>query len=60
MMVDPEVHYHIIPRYSVSKEFNSLKFHDYGWPKMLNLSSYNDLSKKKIIKLKKFIKNKFL
>ena len=60
MMVDPGVHYHIIPRYSISKEFNSLKFRDYGWPKMPNLSSYNELSEKEIIKLKEFIKNKFL
>jgi diadenosine tetraphosphate (Ap4A) HIT family hydrolase len=60
MMVDPEVHYHIIPRYSRIKEWNSLKFHDFGWPKTPNLNCFNDLSEKDIIKLKKFIKNNFL
>lgn len=60
MMVDPEVHYHIIPRYSKIKEWNSLKFYDFGWPKTPNLKRFNDLSDKDIIELKEFIKNKFL
>ncbi len=32
MMVDPNVHFHIIPRYSVPVEFNSQKYEDPCWP----------------------------
>lgn len=32
MMVDHQVHYHVIPRYSGIKEFAGLKWVDNGWP----------------------------
>ena len=32
MMVDPDVHFHVIPRYAESREFGGQSFHDYGWP----------------------------
>ena len=32
MMVDPHVHFHIIPRYSVDKDFKGVKWSDKGWP----------------------------
>jgi diadenosine tetraphosphate (Ap4A) HIT family hydrolase len=32
MMVDPDVHFHIIPRYAKAKYFNGLEFIDFGWP----------------------------
>jgi len=32
MMVDPDVHFHIIPRYSEEQEFAGVKFQDSGWP----------------------------
>jgi diadenosine tetraphosphate (Ap4A) HIT family hydrolase len=32
MMVDPNVHFHVIPRYSGSREWNGLTFADEGWP----------------------------
>lgn len=32
MMVDPDVHFHVIPRYAGSREFNSVGFADTGWP----------------------------
>lgn len=32
MMVDPDVHFHVIPRYSVPREFAGLAFPDGGWP----------------------------
>ena len=32
MMVDPNVHFHVIPRYSGSRSWNGLTFPDAGWP----------------------------
>ena len=32
MMVDPHVHFHVIPRYSGSREWNGLELADAGWP----------------------------
>lgn len=34
MMVDHHVHYHVIPRYSTSKEFFDLEWDDNGWPSL--------------------------
>ena len=32
MMVDPNVHFHVIPRYSEPRRWNGLEFPDAGWP----------------------------
>ncbi len=32
MMVDPDVHFHVIPRYSSPREFAAVAFPDNGWP----------------------------
>jgi diadenosine tetraphosphate (Ap4A) HIT family hydrolase len=32
MMVDPHVHFHVIPRYSEARSWGSLEFPDAGWP----------------------------
>jgi len=32
MMVDPHVHFHVIPRYEGSREFGGKDFTDGGWP----------------------------
>jgi len=32
MMVDPDVHFHVIPRYNGSRNFGALAFADAGWP----------------------------
>lgn len=32
MMLDPNVHFHVIPRYSSSRSWNGLDFPDGGWP----------------------------
>ena len=42
MMVDPEVHFHIIPRYSGPKSFSQQQFSDAGWPGPPNLKSPNE------------------
>lgn len=45
MMVDPHVHYHVIPRYAASKSYADTVFEDTGWPGVPDLSkgvSLND------------------
>ena len=32
MMVDPHVHFHVIPRYSTPRSWNGMEFPDSGWP----------------------------
>jgi diadenosine tetraphosphate (Ap4A) HIT family hydrolase len=37
MMVDPHVHFHVIPRYEGSREWQGREFVDCGWPKVPDL-----------------------
>ena len=39
MMVDREVHFHVIPRYSGTRKFEGTEFPDRGWPKTPDLAS---------------------
>lgn len=39
MMVDPHVHFHVIPRYSGSRSFAGLDIADRGWPGPPDLKS---------------------
>ena len=32
MMVDPDVHFHVIPRYAAAQNFEAVDFADAGWP----------------------------
>ena len=62
MMVDPEVHYHIIPRYSHEVKFKEVKFSDFGWPGLPKFSEINNISKNTfgiilLILMEKFSKN---
>ncbi len=44
MMVDPNPHFHVIPRYSRSRCWNGIEFPDTGWPKAPQLGSAVALS----------------
>ena len=33
MMVDPNPHFHVVPRYSAPRTWNGTEFPDLGWPK---------------------------
>jgi diadenosine tetraphosphate (Ap4A) HIT family hydrolase len=37
MMVDPHVHYHVIPRYAGTRTHDGVIFEDHGWPKLPEL-----------------------
>lgn len=38
MMVDPHVHFHVIPRYSGERTFEGVSIADQGWPKAPQLA----------------------
>ncbi len=44
MMVDPHVHFHIIPRYQGARSFVGLELADRGWPGPPDLKSAVELS----------------
>ena len=46
MMVDPDVHFHIIPRYAEAKNFADMEFIDAGWPAVPNLGQVNETDEK--------------
>jgi diadenosine tetraphosphate (Ap4A) HIT family hydrolase len=43
MMVDPDVHFHVIPRYSGSRERDGVAYPDVGWPGPPALGEGRDL-----------------
>jgi diadenosine tetraphosphate (Ap4A) HIT family hydrolase len=52
MMVDPDVHFHVIPRYSSSKIFAGHDFSDPGWPRLPDLgydNAIDDPTRQKMI-----------
>lgn len=44
MMVDPNVHLHVVPRYSAPRAWNGIEFADAGWPGPPQLGSAVQLS----------------
>ena len=52
MMVDPNVHFHVLPRYGKSLDFDGETFEDPGWPKAPDLGAgptVDDAMAKKLI-----------
>jgi len=41
MMVDPDVHFHVLPRYASSRSFGGVAFEDAGWPGPPRLDAVN-------------------
>jgi diadenosine tetraphosphate (Ap4A) HIT family hydrolase len=39
MMIDPHLHYHVLPRYNSEQKFDNQKFEDNGWPKLPQLTA---------------------
>ena len=44
MMVDPHVHFHVIPRYAKPRRFADIDFPDSGWPGQPNLAAVTAIS----------------
>ncbi|MGR8919032.1 MAG: HIT family protein [Gammaproteobacteria bacterium] len=43
MMVDPHVHFHVLPRYAATREFEQAEFDDPGWPGPPRLDHHTEL-----------------
>jgi len=43
MMVDPDVHFHVLPRYADLRIFGNMEFADPGWPGPPALNQTNDV-----------------
>jgi len=48
MMVDPHVHFHVIPRYQGQRQWAGVTYGDAGWPKPPELGSAHALSEAEI------------
>lgn len=59
MMVDPFVHFHVIPRYEGERLWSGRSFADAGWPKVPELGSAVTLSANEIEALAKELASRF-
>lgn len=48
MMVDPNVHFHVIPRYSTPRSWNGTDYPDVGWPAFPQLGTAIELNERQI------------
>ena len=46
MMVDRDVHFHVLPRYAQPRVFGEHKFNDPGWPGPPDLTQYSQVGEK--------------
>jgi diadenosine tetraphosphate (Ap4A) HIT family hydrolase len=59
MMVDPNVHFHVIPRYSLAREWSGIEFADAGWPGPPQLGSVIALTTEQIDALTRLFSSTF-
>jgi diadenosine tetraphosphate (Ap4A) HIT family hydrolase len=55
MMVDPHVHFHVIPRYDGVRQFAGRTFADAGWPKLPALAEATALAADDIAALRQWL-----
>jgi diadenosine tetraphosphate (Ap4A) HIT family hydrolase len=59
MMVDPNVHFHVIPRYSKPRQWRKIQFVDACWPGPPNLASAIQLSSRDLAELTRDLAARF-
>jgi diadenosine tetraphosphate (Ap4A) HIT family hydrolase len=59
MMVDNNVHYHVIPRYSKVVTFIGIEVKDYGWPSLPNFSISNKINTEVFDEIRSVLVSKF-
>lgn len=59
MMVDPDVHYHVFPRYGDDQSFDDVTFEDPGWPGPPRLDAVNTTNAVNNAAILKAIKDKW-
>lgn len=53
MMVDPHVHFHVLPRYREARDFDGVSFLDSGWPGLPELTQANPASPTMVAELRR-------
>jgi diadenosine tetraphosphate (Ap4A) HIT family hydrolase len=56
MMVDPHVHWHVIPRYEGVREARGVTLADKGWPKLPQLGDADALEPRQIDSLREWLR----
>ena len=59
MMVDPHVHFHVLPRYDGDREAAGLTIADSGWPKLPVLGDAVELNADQIVALADWLKSEW-
>lgn len=59
MMIDPNVHFHVLPRYSSPRSFGGMGFRDTGWPKHPDMQFTHDLSPESLESLRLHLKSEW-
>lgn len=57
MMVDKEVHFHVVPRYSEDKAHAGATFTDPGWPALPDMKNAIELTDGQFADLRQFLKD---
>ena len=56
MMVDKEVHFHVLPRYQGVRRVAGVTFKDVAWPKPVDITNVTELTSKEFEQLYNFMK----
>jgi diadenosine tetraphosphate (Ap4A) HIT family hydrolase len=59
MMVDRDVHFHVVPRYGATKTFAGVDFADAGWPAVPNLAKFPELDQATLDQLAQHLRSHF-
>lgn len=59
MMVDPNVHFHVLPRYATARQFAGVEFVDSGWPGPPELASATPLDEESFGRLQRDLGDAF-
>ena len=57
MMVDKEVHFHVLPRYQGVRRLAGVTFKDVAWPKPADITNVTQMTNQEFKQLHKFIKS---
>lgn len=60
MMVDKEVHFHVLPRYNGIRRVVGVTFTDVAWPKPINITNVTEMTDEEFKNLHTFVKSKWV
>ena len=60
MMVDPHVHFHVIPRYETTRKFDTSVARDSGWPGPPELGKFAELTQQQHMQLLNYLRENWV